>query len=109
MGLMSNRVLQSPHLALRVLLVGRYPLRRRTVVRATVVGRSAIQAIAFAVIGAALLVAGWAIYEQTWSATQQADRGCGVTACVESAPNPVFLPLFLGGVVLLIVAGLLGA
>jgi uncharacterized membrane protein len=70
--------------------------------------RRAIQAIAFGVVGLVLLVYGLATYELGIAASEQAARNCGDTACVSMFPSPLFLILAFVGVVLLVVAGLLG-
>jgi hypothetical protein len=73
-----------------------------------VLSRRAIQAVAFAVVGFILMVWGLVSFEQGVAASEQAARNCGDTACVSMFPSPLFLIIAFVGVVLFVVAGLLG-
>jgi hypothetical protein len=74
-----------------------------------VASRRAIQAIAFAVVGAVLLVAGQALNQQSASSAQRANNNCsGDDTSTTVIASPVFWYVALVGIVLLVVAGLLG-
>jgi hypothetical protein len=75
-----------------------------------VLSKRAIQAVAFAVFGLVLVAVGGFEYEASATAAQNYNNDCPANElCPTAIPNEMFLLMEYVGVVLLVVAALLGA